>query len=572
MKLIRRHRYALALAFFVGTITCAPTVLAPFALSGSYHGVQYLPLDDEDIYRARIHEVLDGHFMVASPFLYEYKNASTPVAPLNEWVYALPAAVIGLSVTIVLSKFLFPALLFFLVYLLVRRMLGSEESDAELTAIVAGFLVVLGAEFVDYGYMLSLLHATPPRPILWTRIVNPIMGALELFCFLLLLHTIWERKSRWAWSAAGVLLAAMVGYYFSFGMGIAALSALSLVALVSKRFDVLKQYIYAGTLSVVLDAPWWYSTLHSVGGAAGRALAERNGMFFTHTPVINKALLAATLIVILLALISRFAWRRFEHTSAWLFSTALLIACWIAFNEQLITGREIWYQHFAQYTVPLSVVAVLAAGYATFARWSPRAWRACMFLLGVFCIVYGIYSITSYESGVDDLARIQSYAPIFSYLNTHAVPDCVVLTYESNDELDRLIPAYTSCNVYTTTYEFFGIPQERIDHNFLLRLRLAGIAPGNVRSYLLAHSQLIRDHYFSNWDELFGSGLEPWIVARIDILTQQYQAFASSDLLGEIRSYRVDYLVADAPVAPVQERELGLKAEQHIGDFYLYQF
>lgn len=572
MTFIRAHRMAIVLAIFAGIISVAPSILAPLSLGSGYHGVQYLQLDDEDIYRARIHEVLDGYPTVASPMLYEYKSAPTPYTPVNEWLYALPAFIFGLSAVVLASKFLLPAALFFLVYLLVRRIIREDGSAAEATALAAGLLVALGSDFVDYGYLLSLAHGAAPRPLLWTRLVDPISGGVELFGFLLLL--IYVRRGKWRYYvsvAAGAVLALMVGYFFAYGMALAVLGALFLFALVRKEFGAAKMLALVGITSLILDAPWWYGMLRSYAGAgATRAAAERAGMFFTHAPVLNKELLAATALLAALWALDRFALRTRADSRIWVFPAVFIAGCWIAFNEQVVTGREIWYYHFAQYTVPLSIIALLVAGYFVLARFSVRWWTAAMYGLCALSLVYGAYSITSYVSRMPDLVRQQTYAPLFDWLNMNAQKDCVVLLAQYNEELERYIPAYTQCNVYSTTYTFSGIPMERIQHNYFIRLRLAGVTADAVDAYLHAHEDDVRGYFYRDWTDLFGHGDAPWLEADIADLSAQYRTFLQGNFADEIHTYRIDYLVTTGPVSPTLVRALGLHAPITAGPYELY--
>lgn len=569
MTFIRDHYIALALAVVVGAIAVLPSLIAPYALGEDYRGVQYLPIDDEDIYRVRIKEILDGHETVSSPFLYEYKESSAAVTPVNESLYALPSLLFGLSAVIVASKFVLPAILFLLVYVFVSRLLGP---GARGTAVAAGLLVALGSDFVDYQYLWSLLQGAPPRPLLWTRLVNPIIGGIELFGFLALVVAVRERSRRGlVVIAAGALLAGMVGYFFGFALSLAVLGVLFVFAVLRREFDEARGLFAIGLLSVVFDVVWWYRMLSGFGGSSGAAAALRNGMFFTHAPVLNKALLAATLVVAACFAYAhaRRLWQ--GHERAWVFIAALLGGSWIAFNQQVITGREIWYQHFVQYTVPLSMIAVLAAAHLSVGRAFPRVYRGALALLAALCLSYGAYSVMSYSSRMPAFAHAQEYAPLFSWLESNAPKDCVVLEAQHDEELERLIPAYTQCNVYETTVTFSGVPLERVQHAFLVRLALNGVRPADAEAYILAHEQDVRTFFFSDWNQLFGHGNESWITSRAAQLAQAYRAFTAADLAEGIQAYRMDYLLAAEPLPPALVRELpSLHQVGAAGKFTLY--
>lgn len=574
MNFLLAHRTPILVALFVGCVAAAPSVLAPIIIGDEYRGVQFLQLNDEDLYRARIHDVLDGHPLLSSPYLYEYKDSSPVVVPpVNDWFYAYPAYVFGLSGIIAVSKFLLPAILFLLAYLLTRRIVGDGPAT-ELTALSAGLAVVLGADMVDYAQLFAALAgASPPHPLLWTRLVNPIMGGVQLFAFLIFLWDVWDRRWRFAYVAAGAVLSTMIGYFFSFGMALAILGAIGVFALLRKEYGTALQCLGVIFVSAVLDFWWLYQAFISMGGPDGQTRAERNGMFLTHAPHLNKALLAATAFV-LASFLYAYVWKkRHDASRSWLFVWALIVGGWIVFNEQIITGKEVWYHHFVQYTVPVAIVACIIALFFLLRDTAPRLLIFLMITISVVSVGYGTLSATSFISRVPDLARLQGYAPLFEWFNANAQRDCVVLDGDYSEELTRLIPAYTACNVYISSSTFFGITPERIEHNFLLRMRLNGVRASDASEYLRAHEDEIRSSFFSDWSQLFGHGEEPWILDRIAALEKDYQAFVRGDLAEEIHSYRADYIVFQNTIPAALRRELpALTLATSTGGFHIYTF
>jgi hypothetical protein len=575
-QFLYNHRWALFLSLVVGCITVAPAILAPLSIGSAYRGIQYAPLNDEDTYRTLIHEVLDGHPMVISPFFYEYKNgASTAEAipPLNSWVYGYPAFVLGLSATLAISKFLFPAVLFLLTYWLVLLLIGEESFDAKLCAIAAGLLVVFGADMADYHYLFTALkNPNALRANIWTRPQNPIVGGVELFGFFALLWSVVQKRFRYAYIPAGVVFALTVGYYFSFGIAGAFLAALVVLMALKKEWRVARDLVLVGVVMLIADCWYWYGAITSFGGTSGTAAAERNGMFLTHAPVFNLFLFVATIIVGVCFGYSYFA-KKITHTNAWLFVASLLIAGWIAFNEQIITGKEIWYYHFVQYTVPLSLVAAVVAFYFALRPVRPRAWRALMLFACAATLLYGAASIYSFVPDIPAFTLEQQESPAIEWLNTNAPADCVVLLANYIDDLEPKIPAYTQCNLYDPQWLFSGVPQERTQHDFFIRLWLQGVSGTDAKSYLLAHDTEVRAYFYDNWAEYFGSGVDPWVQNKIATLVPEYQQFLQSNIKTELQQYRLDYILSDGPLPKSLLAELpGLKVKVISGPYYFYSF
>lgn len=572
MVFLRTHRWALVTAFFVAFCAGAPAAIAPIALGGDYKGIQYMYQDDDDIYRARIHEILDGHGAVVSPFLYEYKQESANVAPTGEWFYALPAFIVGLPVIFLAYKFLLPAALFFLVYLFTRALL-SEEKHAVWTAVAAGLLVTLGYDFVDYHSMLQILRGAPPGLLVWTRTVNPITGAVALFGFLLLLWQSLERRTPIVIAGGAALLALMVGYYFAWGIALCVLGTLFLMYLSLRDYPRALTLFGIGVLSIVLLVPYLYIALTMFGSNDGEHTATRTGMFFTHSPVFNSVLILATVLGALFFFCAYWfgVWR--ERSKSWLFIGAMLAASWLAFNEQVITGREIWYHHFVQYTIPFSYITVLAAAHLSVRALAPRLWPYAIAVLIVFTGTYGIHTTTSVLFHINDFAKEQAYGPVMTWLTNNAPKDCVVLAVEKEEKAARLIPAYSQCNTYISTSVFYAIPVDRILHNMLLQLRLQNVSPDDVESYLRAHEDLVRSYLFTDWNQLFAPGDEEWLATTITTVAADYRDFAVGDLEAQIRSYRVDYLLSEGPLAPEVLAQLPHLPEKGvIGQFNIYTF
>lgn len=571
----RRHSVALIFAFVVGVIAMAPTLLAPLTLDGAYQGVQFAALDDEDLYRGMIHDVLDGHWLAASPFLYEYKDSSTVVIPrFNTWLYALIALFFGLSGAIILSKFLLPALLFFLIYLLVRQLLeeGGNRYDIVLTALAAGLFATAGYDLINYQYLIPALKgAGPVQPMVWTRLVNPIVGTVIAFGFFALLQKILVDRSKRAIMPAGALLALTICYYFSFGISMAVLGVLMLIALARKEFVTFRNLLYTLGISLAIDAWYWWGIISTLQGDPGEA--ARNGMYFTHAPVVNKLLLLATFVVLASFLFS-YVWKKHrETTRQWIFIAALIGGSWIAYNQQILTGREVWYYHFVQYTIPLSAIAVLAASFLAWRPFAPRLWRIAIYTLCAASLAYGLFSITSYRSHTDTFARQQTFASLFSWISKNAPHDCVILIKENNQELERLIPAYTQCNGYSTVDTYTGVPRERILHNYLLRLRLNGVTASDIDAYLLSHENDVRIYFFDNWDQLYGHGQDAWFFAKAKYLAEQYRDFYAKNLKNELFKYRLDYLISRDPLpAAIRSMLPGLEKKATVGEFTVYSF
>ncbi len=572
----QRHGIGFVFAILVGIVLVVPIVCAPLSIGDTYQGVQYLPHDDEDIYRARIKEVLEGHPFITSPYFYEYKDSPLVVPPFNEWLYALLALCIGLSGSIVALKFLLPATLFFLVYLLVYRLIDNYDVEKNtwpvlITAIATGLLVTLGFEFVNYKHLWNILHGGAVNPIIWSRLVNPIVGAVQLFGFLVLLEAIMLRRFRYAYVCAGVLLASTIGYYFTFGMSLAILGSLFLFALWKREWVTAREYVYVGIIGFVLSIWYWIKMFVSITGTEGSVLGMRNGMSFTHAPIVNMALLAGTVFVVLSAIGIYVRRRMFPHPKSWAFISALLLGSWIAFNQQIITGREVWYGHFFQYSVPLVYVSLGVVAYHSWRVIYPRMWLWGTIIIMILTSLFGLFTISQILSREAEFERVQAYAPVFTWLRDTAGKECVVFIAEYDEEFERLIPAYTHCDVYSATWTFSGVPSERVLHNYLLRLRLSGITAEDARAYLMHDVEKVRGYFYTDWKQMFSSEVDEWYIEKVDYLEKEYINFLQGDLRDQVSIYRMDFVMSKDPILVETIEGLpSLYFIQRIGNYYIY--
>lgn len=562
-------------AVFVGGCMFLSSALVPVQLGAVYQGIVPLYYADGNNYRARIQEVLDGRPMAVSAYLHEYKQEPFNIAPVGEWLYAIPALLIGISAVQWAYFFLLPAALFLLVYFFTRKLLGEETIDAELTALAAGLLVLFGFEFVDYHYVFSLVSGGDPAAFVWTRPVNPILGAIQLFGLLLLL---WKMADARDWKlivGIGVLVASMIGYFFAWGMSLAILGGLFVISVARKNYILSRDLFYAGVISVGAVSPYLYGALLTLSGDEGVRASMRTGMFYTHEFVVNNVLsLASVAITILFIGATRYMPQTIlGNAKSWTFIFALLIAGWVAFNEQVVTGRQIWHHHFVQYTVPFVYVTLLSAGYISIRVFVPRTWRVVIIGAIVVMSAHGIYTATTvHKVPLEVFRKEQEFSQLIIWLKQNTVDECVILS--PDNKTGQFINAYTQCDVYVSGEALYAVPAERVLHNYLLLVRLKGISTADARSYFFEREREVRGYMFDDWHQLFGNGKDEWFVSKAEYLVSAYEEFTQVSLKERLHEYRVDYLVwREGEILPEVLNELGVSdTPQKVGEFYLYEF
>lgn len=577
----RRHRWALLAAVMVGMIYVAPYLFFIVSAGDQYRGIPPLHTANEDDYIARIREITDGHPLVGAFAFYEEKEQWPLTPPVAEMIYALPHLIFGISViTIVIaSKFILPVLLFVLIYLLIYLL--TEQAKASLlvrsvNAVAGALLVLLGYDLVDYQRVLLSLTGKVSSSyfLFWSRPVNPIMGAIFLFTFLICLWMIINRHrySAIAMGVAGVFLALMMSsYFFSWGLAISVLAFLMTGYLLKRDYRLLRNLSSMVLAAVLLASPYWYISWQLSETPAYREILLRNGLFYTHTPLLNKILLIAltgyALMVfflylkrnVLLLWCGRLVEEKSGMITDWhLFLVALLLGSFWSFNQQVVTGRAIWPFHFVQYTIPLVMVAGFVLLYNVVRVLWPKGWMVVVAVIAGSAVAWGVYTqVTAYQTHFASDIQLQSYQSVFDWLNKQPT-DCVVFVLEDRNKLytlNKLIPAFTHCNIYISPVVYTLVQSERRHDGYLALLRLKGVTADTIEAYLAEAENRgeATGYFFSNWAGLHGAPQFPDVQDRIleerlEKLPKEYRQFMEEDFTTVLRRYRLDYIVSIGPL------------------------
>lgn len=549
---VRFHLPAILLAISTGVIVILPVLFAVRALGPDYHGIPFLFNDDEIVYLTRIHEFADGYPEVASPFLHEYKDGVSVLPPTGEAVYWLMSKATGLSLSHVLvaTKFLFPALLFLLIYTLVYLLLKGRIG-ARLSAIASAAGATLGYELANpFGAWDTFMS-------IWTRPVNPIIGGLSLFAFLIALYFILKKRYLAAIPAA-LLLAFMIGYIFSFGIALTSLALFAVIALMIQEYRVAVALTLTGVAAFLISLPHLVHGL-SESFASGSGAALKAGLLMTHVPLLSKIGILAFVIL------SGFLWyKRREELSRLIppapltFCFTVMAAVFIAMNQQIITGRTIWPHHFVQYLYPLCIMSLMVGVVVVLAPRFYRWWRIIPLSVIIVSFSFSLLIIPKYQNVLEEYRTMNRYAAALTWLS-HMGTACVVFPIEKIEHLNPFITAFTGCDVYFNNYVYTGVPSERIMHNFHAYLAMQGIAPEDAEAFLMREPKHVWSIFFRDFRDRFRSSHDPWLLSMSDRdeidgwvndttaeIVSRYREFSRNDLQSELKKYRIDYMIWDS--------------------------
>lgn len=557
-KFILDNILVLVFAILVGIASGMPQTLALFDIGDDYKGIPFLYQDDEYVYLSRIQEISDGNFLASSPMFHEYKNYLITTPPVPEYIYFGLSKLLNLSLIsfVYLSKFLFPATLFLLVYILVFKLTerGGDSFLRKLNAITSGLLVTLGYDLVNFSNLFNILFNKPSNLIIpvWDRLVNPISGGIFLFLFLILIWEVLSGKRRLIIPSA-IILFLMSGYIFSIGIAISLLFILIVALFLKKDYFTAKSLIYVFLVFSLLFSIFIACALNTEYIATN---PQRIGLFLTHEPLINKLLVLVSFVFLAIsALFYKKEIKSGKNNNWWYFSLFLIIASFLSYNQQILTGKTVWPQHFVQYSIPISIVVLMVIFFNFFSH-KKRTYSLFLAVLILICFLSGIKSSLTYEYVMPDFIQKQKYGDVISWVNKKTLKNCVIFSLDSN--INYMVPALTHCDVYFSEWVFSGVPDSRIMDNYLLTLKIRGVGAVDIDKYLSLNRREVTSFFYRNWMDFFfqsndlwltkirdSEEINNWFSKLSDEISVKYKNYLETDMLLNIHKYKFDYFIVN---------------------------
>lgn len=545
---LKQHKLALIFFIIVGIISVAPHLAFRVSLGEKYRGIYMMQTANELEYLSRIQEIRDGHLLLGSVPFFEYKE-NPPLVPPNilEILLALLSGFFNMSIqtALIISKFFLPAILFVLIYFLVSSLtLNKESSSNKINATAASLLIVLGYDLVDYRTVMNyfLRLSSPNDFLLWTRPINPILGGILIYSFLLLLWELYkdqQTKSRVAKKVFVILCGIVFGmavtsYFFSWGIILSLVGIFIIFSLLKSRYKFIKDLFLICFIGLIMALPYLYNIFSVFGSSLYKEASIRTGLMEGHQPILNKFLILS---IIIFFIFNLFKLKELRHKDWFLFSLALILAGLVALNQQIITGVTIWPFHFVQYTIPLSLTALFVVSYNSIQKKYPRIWLGIVVIFIAVSLFFGTYTQAStYRQSYSYYKQIQQVDSVFNWINKNTQKDCVILSRD-HEFLNRAVLVYTHCNVYLSSFNTYLIPFERLYSGYLVMLGLEGIEKEEIEEYIEKNG-LVGAVYLFNTEGLLHGGSSTLFKKIKDNIIIDYK---SMDLGKEIRKYKVDY-------------------------------
>ena len=440
MQWVKEHYLGLIFAFCIGFITVAPHLAFIHNLGAEYKGLYPMKADAEPYYLSRIHEIYKGH-LSTNTLIFEEKY-TIPRATFNliDPIMALPGLVFGLSVPTLalIYKFLFPAIIGFLIYLLGLKLFKNKWwSAVTAVAVMCGYYLLYRTDLMSVLKFDMVFNSFSD----YSRPTYPQFSSIVFFAYLIVLYKALQEKI-WKWFIwLGVIFGAMFYvYYFEYTFVLALNAVAIFVFFMLKQKDVSKKLLSTTLMGIVLGSYSIWNLLHVVKHPSYALFSSMQRMFLSHAPIFS---LIGVGTFVLFA--GYYIWKKKYsgkgNELSDYFVLCLLLATFVASNQQVLTGRVIQEGHYYWFFgIPIYVIALC---YLVFKVLGDKKkiiiGLGSLIVLGSFWTT-GFVQYSSYKFWFEQIRSEQRYVSVFDYLNLISKPDDVVF---ANSEISQLVPVYT---------------------------------------------------------------------------------------------------------------------------------
>ncbi len=487
----KNHFVAFIVAFGIGTISILPQLVFMFSAQ-DFSGIHMFGADAEHHYLTRIREVYDGHPALGNVFSPD-KDMPYFQPPLGEIIVAGLGKILFMDAASVnvLSKFVFPFLIFLLIYFFAYKLfLCKKISLLASCAVLLGFNLTSGA-----GSIIALLSATSYTDdfLIYTRPINPQVSSLFLFACLYILFRVTNynvKTNKGVILLYGALSGLSIYLYIYTWSFLVVLTALYFFYYAYKKHKAnIKALCYACTLHILVTIPYWINFLKLKFHEDYIDTAARYGIIDSHSFIFGTWL-AASLMILL------FFWPR-KHERSKIFFLFSIIALWILINQQIITGQTLQAGHYHWYiTKPLVSILMAMLFVYILERFMKKRLTTIVLTAAVVILFYNaaLVQINSYNYRYPGALESQRYSGIMSYLESNYAS---AQNIWATGTLAALLPVYTkhdSLNVHHAQFYLAG--REYFIKKLFLEYKLRNIYPKDIQSIMQKERSMVASEAF----------------------------------------------------------------------------
>jgi len=418
IRAAKRHGWLIVLIFFVALIHGGQHFFFQKTLTAQ--GLPYYPMlvnvDESRITAAHANAVFRAGAISGDINFPEHRDAPYMVPPLPDLIMGYLSRALGsLKAGFIAGDFIFPAVNFFLLYLLGFELARTRTFAALFASaslfITRTFLFIPLLTRYYQAYILNYTFHLQPR-LYFDRFEDPLLTAPFFFLALYLLLRSLTREERWAPWLAGISAGLLFYTYFYYMVYFfTALGAIALISLLQKNTAALKKIVIVGAVGLAASLFYWKNFLALTHLSTYTDIISHVGPehgwapFFYLVPLFAYAQHTALAIILYLLL------RRASPSRA-AYMAGLLLPVFVVYNFQIVTGFNPQPDHWIkpqQFILTLSFLylgfllvknhpRILCAKYillaaslpALFLLWKGIATQNGSIKLTAFCIIAGM--------------------------------------------------------------------------------------------------------------------------------------------------------------------------------------
>lgn len=568
-QILFNHKWAVFLAVLIGLIMAFPQAYFRYENKDVYKGVEMqIGGADELFYLGYIQEARDGHFSAANPYWAEGKELPYLQPPLGEIIASFPGLIFNLNLadTILLGRFVFPIIIFLLIYALIYHL-----TERKSISLAVSTTILLSTNLINPKMLWDLLirQKVSYSFLPFSRVVVHQIQLIFFFGFLLVFWLFMVKK-KWLYSFVGGIILGLSFYVYPYTWTFiyAFLGCLALILIWEKKwFEVKNIFLISGT-ALLIGIPYFWNLWQAMQHPLYSELSLRFGLVKTHAPQ------AGALVLILLAVFLLLFPRR--EKTRYYFCLALVLAPFIVLNQQIITGHVMIPAHYHWYFhKPLMVMIMIIIIFYWLEKITKKK-TLCYGLLGFILAINFYYALmaqaASYKYFEPLTIEEQRYGLIFNWLNKHAQKDETVFT---NDILSNLIPVYTSLNSASALGAHYCLisDENQLWQRMFLQYRLNGLAAEESLEKFLDDKVKISGSIYGEYYRKGHGKHENIPDEKINSISRAYQESLSVPLENILRKYQVEYIIWDTAKEPnwQLDRYMFLEEVYQAEDIKVYQ-
>ena len=529
----------LVFIIIVSLIYGLPNIILKFQLKENYNpltisATSHVSRDETYAYAPLVKHILEGNFIIKDVYVEEYKDYPTPFVgeTVPSFIFASLSIITGsIENAFIAGDFIFPPIIFLLMYLLVRIFLKNNlyaTSVAFLATIARDFIAVIPYPYATYQYITVVENQN--HFLHFSRAFHPqLTFILFLAAFLSFLKLLNNPSRKVFLAISGIFFGILFySYIFYWTYFLFFLIILFLVYAFRKERDILKALAISGVIGLLIASIYLYNIWQFRQLSLYSDFLTKSSL--PHLPL-PLTLIRYLLIALFFIIVTKS--RKRPVTTLFIF---LLSGVLIAPVSRFILGQDLETFHYLRRALmPLATIAFFISIY----RLIPN--KKVMILLSIVAIAIALQigfrtQVVFLEKIKNAHTRNQDQEAVFDWLNKNTNKNDVIASLDTT--FNYLIPVNTHNKVYFPPADRTIMPTDEGVERYVILANILGIdtlwQKKNL-DYFLSYLFIFQTYDQHNKLDL-NSTRKTFAESKIDIAAGQNPKTL-------IQRYRLDYVV-----------------------------